>query len=64
MVTKIERLSDNVYQVAQGDDVSIMSLEEVIVLLSTPLPSQPRMGNTQADIEEFWEKSYPIYPFN
>lgn len=59
---EVYRLEDNKFQVLHDGHVDIMTLDEVMVLLSTPIPEEREdKQNFQMQLEEFWN-SYPVYP--
>ena len=59
---EVYRLEDNKFQVLHDSYVDIMTLDEVMVLLSTPVPEEKEnKQNFQMQLEEFWN-SYPVYP--
>lgn len=57
----IDRLSEDKYQVINGCSMKVMTLEEVIVLLSTPVEEPKQEKTAQEIFEEFWD-SLPAYP--
>lgn len=59
---EVYRLEDNKFEVLHDGHVDIMTLDEVMVLLSTPVPEEKEdKQNFQMQLEEFWN-SYPVYP--
>lgn len=62
---EVYQLEDNKFQVLHDGHVDIMTLDEVMVLLSTPVSKtkaeKEDEQNFQMQLEEFWN-SYPVYP--
>lgn len=57
----INKLEDNKYHVIHDGRVDIMTLDEVMELLSRPEPKAEYESPTQEEWEEFWA-SQPHYP--
>ena len=57
----INKLEDNKYHVIHDGRVDIMTLDEVMELLSRPDPKPEQEHPTQEEWEEFWA-SQPHYP--
>ena len=57
----IDRIGEDRYQVINGCSMKIMTLDEVITLLSTPIKPDVREKTSQEIFEEFWD-SLPAYP--
>lgn len=57
----IDRLGDDKYQVINGREMKVMTLEDVIVLLSTPVEKPKQEKTAQELFDEFWD-SLPAYP--
>lgn len=57
----INKLEDNKYHVIHDGRVDIMTLDEVMDLLSRPEPNTEYEHPTQEEWEAFWD-SQPVYP--
>lgn len=59
---KINKLENDNYEVTfEKDETFLMTLDEVVRLLHTPVPQIPRTRTAQEIFDEFWE-SDPVYP--
>ena len=58
---EVYQLEYNKFQVIHDGRVDVMTLDEVMFLLSKPAPTKEHEQDFQAQLEEFWN-SYPAYP--
>lgn len=56
---EINKIGDNKYQVIHNFHIDIMTLDEVMILLTTP--EEKPQDDFQMQLEEFWA-STPVYP--
>lgn len=57
---EINSIGNDKFLVKNGNDEDVLTLDEVMFLLSTPPAKLPTDEISQDDWEEFWERSTPI----